>query len=117
MYHDPCELGRHEGIYEAPRRLLKLIPGLKFFEPRFTREEAACCGGGGLLSAFSPTFASLVSVRKLTLEDKVPDNVDSVVTECPQCIVNMRKALELWIDDKEYGITSLAQLMNDSIRG
>jgi len=118
MYHDPCELGRHEGIYDEPRRLLGLLPGLGFFEPRFTREEAACCGGGGLLPALSPSLASMVGARKLAFEDRVPEEVDAVVTACPQCTLNMRKGLELWAEDggiTDLRILGLAQLLNDAI--
>ncbi|KON30270.1 hypothetical protein AC482_04370 [miscellaneous Crenarchaeota group-15 archaeon DG-45] len=120
MYHDPCELGRHEGVYDEPRRLLSLVPGLRLFEPRFTREEAACCGGGGLLPAFSPSLASMIGARKLAFEDRVPEGVDAVVTACPQCTLNMRRGLELWAEDVGLGnlrILDLAQLLDEALVG
>jgi heterodisulfide reductase subunit D len=89
MYHDPCELGRHSKIYEEPRRILKIIPGLNLYEPRFTREKAACCGGGGLLYAYFPTLSSLVAARKLVDEDRILQDLEGVVTACPQCIINL----------------------------
>ena len=46
-YHDSCCLGRHLGIYEPPRELLKMIPGLKFTEMVHNRDNTICCGGGG----------------------------------------------------------------------
>ena len=46
-YHDPCYLGRHNKIYEEPRRVLESIPGLEFIELPDSREESICCGGGG----------------------------------------------------------------------
>lgn len=118
MYHDPCELGRHEGIYNEPRRLLGLVPGLRLFEPRFTREEAACCGGGGLLPALSPSLASMIGARKLTLEDQIPGDVDALITACPQCIVNIRRGLDLWVEDEglmDLRVLDLAQLLNDAL--
>ena len=46
-FHDPCYLGRHNGEYEAPRKILESIPGVSLIEMDQTRENALCCGGGG----------------------------------------------------------------------
>ena len=118
MYHDPCELGRELGVYEEPRKLLNLVPGLKIFEQRFTRESSACCGGGGLLPAFSPSIASMEAARKLTQEDKVPADLDAVVTTCPQCVLNMRRGLQMWVEDealKKIRVLDLTQLLSQAL--
>lgn len=115
MYHDPCEMGRMMGVTEEPRKLLEQVPSLKLFEQRFTRDSAACCGGGGLLPTFYPTLASMAAVRKLTEEDKIPEDLNAVVTTCPQCILNIRKGLEMWAEDdflEDVQVMDLTTIMN-----
>ncbi len=119
MYHDPCEMGRVMGVSEDPRRLLELVPSLKLFEQRFTKEASACCGGGGLLPTFSPTLASMAAARKMTQEDRIPEDIDAIVTTCPQCILNMRRGLDLWIEDeflKDVQVLDLTEIMNMALR-
>lgn len=117
MYHDPCELGRHSKIFDEPRRVLKLIPNLTLYEPRFTRELSTCCGGGGLLSAYSPTLSVRIASRKILDEDRVPNDVQAIVTECPQCVNNLQRA---WNKDGTplgFKVYNLAKILNMSLGG
>jgi Fe-S oxidoreductase len=85
-YHDPCYLGRHNGVYEEPRDVLNAVPGLELQEFSEMREEALCCGmGGGRIWAETEKHERFVNIRT---EEAVKAGVDEVVTACPYCITN-----------------------------
>ncbi len=120
MYHDPCELGRHSGVYDEPREILSFIPGIEIFRQRYEREKAICCGGGGLLSAFFPSLAAKIATRKLEEEDRVPEDLDAIVTGCPQCISNLRAGIR-YLRNKQLRtnlkVINMAQLIEMSLEG
>lgn len=86
-YHDPCHLGRHNGIYEQPRQVIESICRLK--EMRASRESARCCGGGGGVRVGYRDLSLRMAKRRLA---DVPDGVDCIVTSCPLCVRNLRDA-------------------------
>ena len=63
-YHDPCHLGRHAGVFDAPRKVLKMIPGVKLVEMERNRGNAWCCGAGaGVKSQFKDWAIEIASER------------------------------------------------------
>ena len=90
-YHDPCSLGRHSGVYEDPREVLKKIPGLHLAEMRLNRKRARCCGGGGGLWTINNRVSLNTGIDRLQ-EDVVPLKADALVTACPICQLNLRFA-------------------------
>ncbi len=90
-YHDPCSLGRHSGVFEEPREILKAIPGLRLIEMPLSRRHARCCGAGGGLWSFNYQV-SVDSASLRLAEDVVPLGVDTLATACPTCHLNFRHA-------------------------
>lgn len=82
-YHDPCDLGRKEGIFDAPRRVLKAIPGVELVEMRDNRQDSHCCGGGGNLETFDPELSRSVSSSRLVQAQEVEAQV--IASACQQC--------------------------------
>lgn len=115
MYHDPCELGRGMNIYDQPRTLIEMIPGVTLQETRFSKEISTCCGGGGLLPALTPSIASLIAARKLLEEDRIPEDLDVIVTACPQCLINLRRGIHTW-SDREVRVLDITQLIKETLR-
>ena len=89
-YHDPCDLGRKGGIYDAPREVIQSVPGYTFVEMQQSREHALCCGGGGDLETFDPDLVQEVASRRVAQAAEVGANV--LLSACPQCVRTLAKA-------------------------
>jgi Fe-S oxidoreductase len=83
-YHDPCYLGRHNGIYDEPREVLKKITGLKLIEMADSRENSLCCGGGG--GGIWMDVPKGERFSALRLEQAIDAGAEVLVTACPYCI-------------------------------
>jgi heterodisulfide reductase subunit D len=83
-YHDPCDLGRKGGVYDAPRKILKAIPGLTLVELENNRAQSVCCGGGGNLEMADPRLSETVAGKKI--EEIQRTGAKTVVTSCQQCV-------------------------------
>jgi heterodisulfide reductase subunit D len=83
-YHDPCDLGRNSGVYDAPRNVLKSIPGLTFVELEKNRTQSICCGGGGNLEMADADLSGTVAQKKI--EEIQKTGAKTVVTSCQQCV-------------------------------
>ncbi len=87
-YHDPpCHLGRHNKVYDAPRKVIQAICNLK--EMKNIKENSRCCGGGGGVRIGYPDISLELARNRL---DDVPEGVDYIVTSCPLCVRNLRDA-------------------------
>ena len=82
-FHDPCDLGRGSGIFDAPREFLSRIEGLELVEMSQNRAEALCCGGGGNMESLD--LATSQSVAQTRLGQAVETGADLLITACPQC--------------------------------
>lgn len=86
-YHDPCHLGRHNKVYDAPRKIIQAICTLK--EMKNIKENSRCCGGGGGVRIGYPEISLELAGNRLK---DVPEGVDYIVTSCPLCVRNLRDA-------------------------
>ncbi len=82
-YHDPCDLGRKSKVYDAPRRLIRAIPGVELVEMEDHREAALCCGGGGNLESLDPDLSRAVARRRL--EQAQAAGAEAIISACQQC--------------------------------
>jgi Fe-S oxidoreductase len=109
-YHDPCYLGRHNGIYDQPRGVLKKIPGLELNEMAEYRSDSLCCGGGGgrvwMETQKSERFSDLRITQALEAGAQV------LATSCPYCITMLedsRKTMDATEKIEVMDITEIVQ--------
>ncbi|RPJ18989.1 MAG: (Fe-S)-binding protein, partial [Desulfobacteraceae bacterium] len=91
VYHDPCYLGRHNGIYEEPRKVLGSIPGVTLMDEVECRENSLCCGGGGgriwMETLKGQRFSDIL------VEQAVAMGADILATACPYCLLNFKDSV------------------------
>jgi Fe-S oxidoreductase len=104
-YHDPCHLGKHMGVYDAPRNVLRKVATL--VEMEHCRENSMCCGaGGGVKSAYGETAIGVGATR---MDEAKITGAKLVVTPCPFCKTNLSdssKCLPV-VDFAEYVASKL----------
>jgi len=114
-YHDPCHLGRHVGVYDAPRFVLEHIPGVKFVEMDRVKEFQRCCGAGGGVKAGIPDLA--LGVAESRVKDALETNADILSSSCPFCKRNLmdgRDSLKADIEVEDV-IVLVAQALGLSV--
>ncbi len=111
-YHDPCHLGRHAGVYEAPRNLLRLIENTTFIELDASRNFSHCCGAGGGVKSSNPELAiDMAERRNYEALDK---SINIFVTACPFCERNLKDGIPE--DAKEFKIVDIAEILSETIQ-
>lgn len=105
-YHDPCDLGRHCGIYEEPREIIRKIAP-DFVEMRHTRANALCCGaGGGVRGAYAKNSIAMARRR---LEEVEEVGAEVLLTECNSCVHNLDNAK---LRRQKFQIYTTSQFIN-----
>jgi len=106
-YHDPCDLGRHCGIYEEPRNTIRKIAP-NFVEMADNRENALCCGaGGGVRGAYAKNSIAMAR-RRLDQAEAV--GAEIILTECNSCVHNLANAK---LRKQKFKIYNTTQFINE----
>jgi Fe-S oxidoreductase len=82
-YHDPCDLGRKSGVFDAPRRIIAQLPAVTLVEMPENREGSHCCGGGGNLESFDPDLSGAIAARRI--QQAAETGAKTVLSACQQC--------------------------------
>jgi Fe-S oxidoreductase len=111
IYHDGCDLGRHSGVYEAPRNILKRIPGVQLLEFPHNRQKADCCGGP-FMAPYPQMAQELAAAR---VQAALDQGAEILVTACPSCIVNFKNGQKL-LGNNSIEVQDLMLLLQRLVR-
>jgi Fe-S oxidoreductase/nitrate reductase gamma subunit len=89
-FHDPCNLGRVNGVYDAPREAIKAAGGFELVEMPRRREKSFCCGGGGANVWYQVPEKRKISA--LRMEEAVETGAKTLAVACPFCITMLEDA-------------------------
>ncbi len=110
-YHDPCYLGRHNGIYDEPRAVLSRIPGLRFREMKRLRTRSFCCSGGGLLLWYeNEEEKQRMGEVRVRMAEEIGAQV--IVTACPFCLINLEDAVKTTGNEGKIEIIDMVELVD-----
>ncbi len=116
-YHDPCYLGRANGVYDTPRILLEAIPGLELVEMSHNRETSLCCGGGGggmWLDGFQWEKAH-VRLSEWRIREAISAGADILAVACPYESPRFEDAVKMVEGSGQLLVKDIAELLADAM--
>jgi heterodisulfide reductase subunit D len=111
-FHDPCDLGRGSREYDAPREVIRAIPGVKLVEMSHNRENCLCCGGGGNLEMIDSKLSG--EIAKAKIDEAMETGAQVVVTACQQCVRVMNTYVRR--NKIEFEVMDIVQLVQKALK-
>ncbi|MBI4669453.1 MAG: (Fe-S)-binding protein [Elusimicrobia bacterium] len=111
-FQDPCFLGRWNEVYEAPRQVLKAIPGLEFIELPRNRENGLCCGGGGGRMFLETEAGERFS--DLRVKEAADAGAQVLATACPACLACMEDSAKI-LDKGKLKVLDVAEIVAQAL--
>ncbi|MEM2321322.1 MAG: LUD domain-containing protein [Candidatus Bathyarchaeia archaeon] len=118
-YHDPCFLGRWNGEYDAPRNILRAIPGVRLIEMERNRESSLCCGGGsgncyvgfgcGLLSE------SRYNPDRVRVKEAYDAGAEVLAVACPSCLIMLEEAVKAEDLENSLSVKDISEIVRSSL--
>jgi Fe-S oxidoreductase len=113
-YHDPCFLGKRNNIFDAPRKILQSIGGVKLLEMKRTGQSSFCCGGG---AGRVWTEDALPEKRPSTnrVQEALDLGVDTLAVACPYCVTTLEDAVKVLDVENKIGVRDILEIIKEAI--
>ncbi|GAB0169028.1 heterodisulfide reductase-related iron-sulfur binding cluster [Lysinibacillus sp. CTST325] len=115
VFHDSCYLGRYNDVYDAPREILRGIPGVKLVEMERNRETAMCCGAGGGLMWMEEHVGNRINVART--EQALATDASVISSGCPYCLTMLEDGTKAKEVEDSIGTFDVAELLERSVFG
>ncbi|MFI5271646.1 MAG: (Fe-S)-binding protein [Ktedonobacterales bacterium] len=108
-YHDPCFIGRWNGIYDEPRRVLNVINAGGVTEMRRNRNRSFCCGGGGGRVWMEEKIGKRINNTRV--EEAIATGADELAAACPFCITMFEDGIKAVGAQETFGVEDIAEIL------
>lgn len=108
-YHDPCYLGRHNGVFDEPRAVLASVPGVNLVEMDRSRQKSLCCEGGGGRMWLEGTNPG-VRLAQLRVKEALDTGAEVLATACPFCLLTLEEAAKLLNVEDRLHVMDIAEI-------
>ncbi len=113
IYHEPCYLSRHNGEYEAPRRVLATVTTDQPLEFDLNRDKSMCCGAGGARFWMEEKIGTRINVARV--EQAAGQQPRVIATACPYCATMMRDGIAHLGREESLQTRDIAELVAEAI--
>ncbi|MEK0312934.1 (Fe-S)-binding protein [Cohnella sp. 56] len=115
VYHDSCYLGRYNGVYDQPRRILRAIKGVELVEMERSRENAMCCGAGGGMMWMEEKAGKRVNLART--EQALRTNPTMIGSACPYCLTMLGDGTKLKDTEDRVRTLDIAEILELAVFG
>jgi Fe-S oxidoreductase/nitrate reductase gamma subunit len=114
-FHDPCYLGRQNGVYDAPRQLVQISAAGKAVEMERSRSKSFCCGGGGGMSFVDEPASQRVNQERA--REAIETGADVLAVGCPFCMTMMEDGINARKGERDVRVMDVSELLWESAQG